>query len=75
MCLIISPQQIFAGRLFSGIHLFECIIFPSYKIAFSAKTESTTFRNNFKLTVEDGLIKLSFFKYETSENSQKVIAT
>ena len=74
MCLI-SRQHIFAGTFFSGIHLFECIIFPSYKIAFSAKTESTTFRNNFKLTVEDGLIKLSFFKYETSENSQKVIAT
>ena len=74
MCLI-STQQIFAGKLFSGIHLFECIIFPSYKLAFSAKTESITFRNNFKLTVEDGLIKLSFFKYETSENFQKVIAT
>ena len=71
---LISTQQVFAGKLFSRIHLFECIIFPSYKIAFSVKTESITFLNNFKLTVEDGLIKLSFFKYETSENFQKVIA-
>ena len=45
-----------------GIHIFESIIFPSYKIAFSVKTESIIFCKSFKLTVEDGLTKLSFFE-------------
>ena len=58
MCLISTPQ-IFAGTFFSGIHFFECIIFPFYKKAFSVKTESIIFHKNFKLAVEDGLIKVT----------------
>ena len=63
MCLI-PTQQIFAGKFFTGIQFFKYLIFPSYKIAFSVKTESIIFRNNVKLTVEDGLIKLSFSKHQ-----------
>ena len=63
MCLI-PTQQIFAGKLFTGIQFFKCLIFLSYKIAFSVKTDSIIFRNNVKLTVEDSLIKLSFSKHE-----------
>ena len=63
MCLI-PTQQIFAGKFFTGIQFFKYLIFLSYKIAFSVKTESIIFRNNVKLTVEDGLIKLSFSKHQ-----------
>ena len=63
MCLI-PTQQIFAGKFFTGIQFFKYLIFLSYKIAFSVKTESIIFRNNVKLTVEDGLTKLSFSKHQ-----------